>query len=171
MSGVGVEWNGLSRRFRSVAIERMPAAAVAFIVPACLHPVYDRPTCGAHGECPVGSSCSAQNICEGKFEVVDGGPTTVDTPSPDARLCFGDPPFTICLAAPPIGAVDAGDDEPVQHGYVEHVRRDDERCGWLLRAGRHHDLGRSRRKVARHGLQTARADRPVVMAVTAPLER
>jgi hypothetical protein len=102
MSGEGVERDGLPRRVCSVAIGWVLAGAIAVIVPACFHPVYDRPTCGAHGECPSGSSCSAQNICESKVEVVDGGSTSIDASSPgDARACFGTGLVSVCLAAAP----------------------------------------------------------------------
>src|ERR1041384_4322530 len=75
---------------------------IASFASACFNPSYDRPACGPGGACPSGLTCSTQNICERPDQRSDGGldSTTTATP-PDARSCFGNAPFAICLAAAP----------------------------------------------------------------------
>jgi hypothetical protein len=43
---------------------RWTRCAVVLLLPACFHPVYDRPRCGPDGECPSGLRCSAELVCE-----------------------------------------------------------------------------------------------------------
>ena len=50
--------------------------AVVLFLPACFHPVYERPACGPGGACPSGLQCSAQGVCESGSDAhpPDSGP-------------------------------------------------------------------------------------------------
>ncbi len=76
------KWRGLVHR--SGHAERLPRELSPRAHPCLLPPPsYDHPTCGPHGECPTGLTCSAQQICEGVGAADSGTP-------PDAvPRCFG----------------------------------------------------------------------------------
>ncbi|MEO7731048.1 MAG: hypothetical protein ABIY55_08765 [Kofleriaceae bacterium] len=76
------------------------AVACALALPACFHPVYDRPACGPGDTCPDGLTCSEGGVCEppGTIGNIDAAPidgTTADprdAPTVDARptaFCAG----------------------------------------------------------------------------------
>jgi hypothetical protein len=69
--------------------------AALLLLPGCFHPVYDRPACGSHGECPAGLTCSAALVCESgstgtpvDARVGDGAGGAADGPGAAAG-CFG----------------------------------------------------------------------------------
>jgi hypothetical protein len=76
--------------------------------------------CGPTGACEANGFCSfPDSTCSSGRRYGDlGGPTgqctggelppdvRPDTPPPDARLCFGTAPFTVCFTTPPTGNID-----------------------------------------------------------------
>jgi hypothetical protein len=83
---------------------------IAWLASACFHPVYDRPACGRHGECPDGLSCNlAAQVC-GIAVIADAAVPDAPVVAPDAppdasSVCYGTVPFQICLAAAPTTAL------------------------------------------------------------------
>ena len=79
----------------------------------------DNASCGPGGTCETNGFCSfPDSTCPSGRRFGDlGGPNGQcagdvppdagpDVPPPDARVCFGTAPFTVCFTAPPTGAID-----------------------------------------------------------------
>lgn len=88
---------------------RWARRAVVLVLPACFHPIYDRPACGSHSECPSGFTCSAEHICEsgssanppdGGGVLPDGG--IVDLSPICPSIALGTPQFLAAACATPI---------------------------------------------------------------------
>jgi len=71
----------------------------AALLPACFHPTFDRPACGASGECPSGLVCRSDGTCAASGAgpgISDAGEVPVD-----GQACYGTGIVRICLAARP----------------------------------------------------------------------
>jgi hypothetical protein len=118
----GARWNVDSGRPQSVGRICIASCASALAIPACFHPTYNHPLCSQDHQCPSGLTCDLlQDVCVEPGGVtiapdardIDASSTTSPDAPPDARVCFGTAPFTICLASAPTTPVMLASATPV----------------------------------------------------------
>jgi sugar lactone lactonase YvrE len=65
---------------RCASVVGLVELGMLVVLGACFHPSFDRPECGANGECPPGLTCSAMRVCDVAPPAVDGA-TPIEAPS------------------------------------------------------------------------------------------
>ncbi len=101
------------RRWSATGTPFHHAVWILLLVSGCFHPIFDHPRCGPNGECPGGTTCSAQLICE------DLGPdaASADATNVDAAaaasgcwtIATSNPVFHVSACVDPAGITDTAD--------------------------------------------------------------